>query len=175
MIRLATLFPVLLVLGTDACAAELGRLFYTPAQRTQLDTLRSQKNIAPPVPEVKDAPAVPDTVTYGGVVRRSDGRNTVWINNRAVNDGKPIDELSITSRVRSDHSVSLRLPQAASAVELKVGQSIDVTTGTVVEPYSRRPDAPTAAPKRDPSPPAPARTAGAPRAVDEEDEERPRR
>ena len=86
MIRFATLFPVLLVLGTDACAAELGRLFYTPAQRTQLDTLRSRKNIAPPVPEVKDAPPVPDTLTYGGVVRRSDGRSTVWINNRTVND-----------------------------------------------------------------------------------------
>jgi hypothetical protein len=175
VIRFATLFSVLLVLGTDACAAELGRLFYTPAQRTQLDTLRSQKNIAPPAPEVKDAPAVPDTVTYGGVVRRSDGRSTVWINNRAVNDGKPLDELSISSRVRPDHSVTLQLPQAPGVVKLKVGQSIDVTTGTIAEPYSRRRDAPAAAPKRDPSPPPPARAAGSPRAVDEEDEERPRR
>jgi hypothetical protein len=172
--RFASAFAVMVLLATAARAADFGRLFYTPAQRNQLDTLRSQKNVAPPVPEVNDAPTVPDTLTYGGVVRRSDGRSTVWINNRAVNDGRPLEELSISSRVRPDHSVTLRLPQAPSVVELKVGQSIDVTTGTIVEPYGRRRvDAAPAASQRTPSPPGGA--AGAPRTVDEEDEDRPRR
>jgi hypothetical protein len=129
---------MLLAAAVASAAEPLGRLFYTPVQRTQLDTLRSQKNVAPPVQEAKDPPAAPEVLTYGGIVRRSDGRRTVWINNRMVNDGKAPDDLSISSRSRSDDRLSVRLPQAPGPVELRVGQSFDVQTGTVIEPYARR-------------------------------------
>ncbi|MGQ0751690.1 MAG: hypothetical protein ACT4PS_14240 [Betaproteobacteria bacterium] len=138
MMRALCAAGMLLAAAAASAAEPLGRLFYTPAQRAQLDTLRSQKNVAPPVQEAKEPPAAPEVLTYGGIVRRSDGRSTVWINNRMVNDGKAPDDLSISSRSRSDDRVRVRLPQAPGPVELRVGQSFDVQTGTVTEPYARR-------------------------------------
>lgn len=129
---------MLLAAAGVSAAEPLGRLFYTPAQRAQLDTLRAQKNVAPPAQETKEPPVIPEALTYSGIVRRSDGRSTVWINKRMVNDGKAADDLSVSSRSRSDDRVSVRLPQAAGPVELRVGQSFDVQTGTVTEPYARR-------------------------------------
>ncbi|MGQ0522813.1 MAG: hypothetical protein ACT4P8_04015 [Betaproteobacteria bacterium] len=158
-------------------AEPLGRLFYTPAQRSQLDTLRAQKNVAPPAQEAKEPAAAPEVVTYGGIVRRSDGKSTVWINNRMMNDGKPLDDLSISSRRRADDRVSVSLPQVPGTVELRVGQSFDVQTGSVSEPFTRRArDSVPHAAKELPPPPAksdPPRDAR--RDTDEEDGERSRR
>jgi hypothetical protein len=125
-------------IGYAVYAAEpLGRLFYTPAQRAELDGLRSKKYVAPPTPEPEQPAAIPDVVKYDGIVRRSDGRTTVWINNRAVDDGKPAGELPLSSRVRADHRIRLTLPEAGKEIELRVGQSVDVVSGSIVEPYAR--------------------------------------
>ena len=135
--RLAlSLLVLLLAMGAASAAEPLGRLFYTPAQRAQLDVLRSKKNVAVPVAEQQEPLALPEVVTYGGVVRRSDGKTTVWINNQVVNDGKATDGLAISSRVRPDDSVSLKLPQASGSIDLKVGQSVEIGSGTVAEPYA---------------------------------------
>jgi hypothetical protein len=133
-----SLFALLLAAGAASAADPLGRLFYTPAQRIQLDALRSQKSVAPPVPEQREPVAMPEIVTYGGIVRRSDGKTTVWINNHVVNDGKASDDLAISSKVRSDDSVSLKLPQVSGSIDLKVGQSVEVVSGAIAEPYARR-------------------------------------
>ena len=82
--RLAAAIVLMLGAGT-AAGAELGRLFFTPAQRATLDKMRAQnvgveKTAADTVP----APPLPQNVTLDGIVRRSDGRNTVWLNSRAV-------------------------------------------------------------------------------------------
>ncbi len=133
----SSLIVVLLLFAVDAAPAteSLGRLFYTPAERTQLDGLRSRKNI--PVPIQQEPLPAPEVVTYGGVVRRSDGKTTVWINNHVVNDGKATDGLPISSRVRPDDSVSLKLPQASGSIDLKVGQSVEIGSGAIAEPYAR--------------------------------------
>lgn len=134
--RLALSLLALLFAVKAASAAEsLGRLFYTPAERTQLDVLRSRKNVV--APEQQEPPPAPEVVTYGGVVRRSDGKTTVWINNQVVNDGKASDGLVISTRVRPDDSVSLKLPQASGSIDLKVGQSIEIGSGAIAEPYAR--------------------------------------
>ena len=136
--RLAlSLLALLLAMDAASAAEPLGRLFYTPAQRAQLDVLRSKKNVAVPVAEQQEPLALPEVVTYGGVVRRSDGKTTVWINNQVVNDGKASDGLAISSRVRPDDSVSLKLPQASGSIDLKVGQSVEIGSGTIAEPYAR--------------------------------------
>jgi len=131
--------PVLIcAIACSTCAAEpLGRLFYTPAQRAQLDHLRSQRHVAPPPGEPQQPAVVPEVVKYDGIVRHSDGKTTVWINSRAINDGKPAGDLPVATRVRPDHRLSLTVPQMGKSVELKVGQSADVLSGTVMEPYTR--------------------------------------
>lgn len=169
------LLVVLSVAVSTAHAAEtLGRLFYTPAQRAELDALRGRKNVAPP-PAAPEQPAVvPEVLSYDGIVRRSDGKTTVWINNRAVNDGKPAEDLPLAGRVRPDQRLSVTLPQAEKNIELRVGQSVEVLSGSIAEPYARRPGyarapaEPRVAAKRET--PAPVKPP-----ADDEDEERARR
>ncbi|MGZ5037589.1 MAG: hypothetical protein ACXWF0_17385 [Usitatibacter sp.] len=62
-----------------APATSLGTLFTTPQERERLDRLRRGE------PETREAPgAARGRPTITGFVRRSDGRNTVWI------DGTPL-------------------------------------------------------------------------------------
>jgi hypothetical protein len=126
-----------LAAGTAPAAEPLGRLFFTPAQRAQLDIARSQKSRATLASDQEVAAPVPEVITYGGIVRRNDGKTTVWINNRAVNDGKATDKLPVASRVRPDGSVNLQVPQSDRSVNLKVGQSVEIVSGTIAEPYAR--------------------------------------
>lgn len=132
------LLALVLAAGQAPAAEPLGRLFYTPAQRVQLDALRSQKSTAP-APEREEPTPVPELVTYGGVVRRSDGKTTVWINDRVVNDGKAADSLAISGRIRSDDTLRLQLPQTGRSIDLKVGQSVETVSGVVAERYARSP------------------------------------
>lgn len=66
---------VLALLAPAAGAAELGTLFHSPEERANLEKLRRGEAVQE---EALGAPARKPEVT--GFVRRSDGRNTVWIN-----------------------------------------------------------------------------------------------
>jgi hypothetical protein len=123
-----------------AVAADgLGRLFFTPAQRTQLDTARAQRDRRGPITaESEPTPAQgPDVVTYSGVVRRNDGKTTVWINGKPITERTRGNDVSV-SGVRNDGAISVAVPQAARSTSLRVGQSVDVASGTIEEPYTRR-------------------------------------
>jgi len=58
-------------------AADPGRLFYTPEQRAQLEAARARN-----VTQLRQAgPAAgPDAVRFDGMVIRSDGTGTRWVN-----------------------------------------------------------------------------------------------
>jgi len=129
--------------GNPSLAAEpLGRLFFTPAQRAQLDAARNQKKRAAVTGTIsEEAAPLPEILTYGGVVRRSDGKSTVWLNNRAV-DGREAAAGTVAGQIRADGTLTLRAPQADRRVELKVGQSMEVGSGVIEEPYARRVTAP---------------------------------
>ena len=137
MTRALFALALVLALGETRAAEPLGRLFFTPAQRAQLDVARSQKSRATLASDQEEAAPVPEVVTYGGIVRRNDGKTTVWINNRPVNDGKAADGMPVASRVRPDGSVNLAVPQTSRSVNLKVGQSVEIVSGTIEEPYAR--------------------------------------
>jgi hypothetical protein len=155
----------------------LGRLFFTPAQRASLDVARSQRAraaVATEKPE-QEATPVPQTITYSGVLRRSDGKTTVWINNQPVHDRESAGAAAIVGRVRPDGSVTLQVPQSGRSVSLKPGQSVELLTGAVEEPYSRRLEAPRPEPKPAAKPAADAKSVkpSAPdRAAEREREER---
>jgi hypothetical protein len=147
-------FVVYFALAASAPAAaqaqeRLGRLFFTPAQRASLDVARSQRAraaLSTEKPE-QEATPVPQTITYSGVLRRSDGKTTVWINNQAVHDRESAGAAAIVGRVRPDGSVTLQVPQSGRSVSLKPGQSVELLTGAVEEGYSRRVEAPKPAAK----------------------------
>jgi len=127
----------------------LGRLFFTPAQRASLDVARSQRAraaLSTEKPEQEAAP-VPQTITYNGVLRRSDGKTTVWINNQPVNDEESAGAAAIVGRVRPDGSVTLQVPQSGRSVILKPGQSVELLSGAVEEASSRKLEASKTEPK----------------------------
>jgi hypothetical protein len=127
----------------------LGRLFFTPAQRASLDVARSQRARTALSTEKtdEDATPVPQTITYSGVLRRSDGKTTVWINNQPVHDRQSAGAAAIVGRVRPDGSVTLQVPQSGRSVILKPGQSVELLSGAVEEGYSRKLEASRPEPK----------------------------
>ena len=66
--------------GAQDAAPPLGRLFFTPERRQELDRQRQFK--VPDRPELNADP----TLTINGVVTRSSGQRTVWINGVAHNE-----------------------------------------------------------------------------------------
>jgi|SRR6267142_5793012 len=113
---------LLAVAGNSAAAAEnLGRLFFTPQQRQDLDR-RRQANIQ------ESAVTVNNSLTVNGQVSRSHGKTTVWIN------GVPQES---TRRPLDPARVSLPSGQgdtAESSVNVKIGQTLDKVRGKVKDP-----------------------------------------
>jgi hypothetical protein len=167
ILRLSILFCCALAAALTSVPASaqerLGRLFFTPAQRASLDIARSQRARAAlsteKTEEVVTAAPVPQTITYSGVLRRSDGNTTVWINNQPVNDRESAGAAAIVGGVRPDGSVTLQVPQSGRSVILKPGQSVELLSGAVEEANSRKLEASRPEPKPAAKPAAEARTA----------------
>lgn len=127
----SVLLPIVLCATLCANAAEepIGRLFFTPQQRSQLDRLR-QSNGGP-----VDA-ADPDSriITVNGLVRRSSGKDTAWINS-AARDARDAAAVGATGRAaRGTPGVAVELP-SGKRLSLKAGQTYDPASGRVSEPY----------------------------------------
>lgn len=88
----------------------LGRLFMTPQKRAILDDMR-QRNARINVEQQST-----DTVRLDGIVRRSDGRNVVWINGQSHYDHAPVASLGESSaRVFAGNGRS---------IDLRVGETV---------------------------------------------------
>ncbi len=126
---------VLLAIAQLAPAAEpIGRIFYTPEQRAELDSLRSRRVVAT---QVRNEPT-PEFVTYNGIVRRSDGKATVWVNGESLSEAELRDKQSIIGRIDRSGQILLQTPQAKSSgqLRLKVGQSAELLSGRIDESYA---------------------------------------
>ena len=120
--------------------AELGRLFHTPEQRAFLDLARKtgpESAIVEP-----DAPSTEQGLSVSGIVTRSDGKRSTWVNGRVEHD-------AAVSGKRDGSQVWVKVP--GGEVKLKVGQSLDPATGQVAESYRHAPPPPPAVSK--PAPP----------------------
>ena len=127
ILSLALLLPAL-----HAASADLpGRLFFTPQQRTVLDRTRGQA-VRPVAPGPQ---ATTGSVTFNGFVKPSDGRPTLWLNDKALS-GK---DLPPGYAIAPDQPAALKLPGQKGQVRLKPGQSLDPTNGKIVERYQNTP------------------------------------
>lgn len=133
---------LLLALAPIVQAADpvpIGRIFFTPEQRAQLDLLRTQKAVAT---QVRDEP-VPENVTYNGIVRSSDGKTTVWVNNEVLTDAALRLKQSIVGRVDRNGQILLQTQATGAAqLQLKVGQTAELFSGKVDENYAAQRTAP---------------------------------
>ncbi len=86
-----------------AQSAEIGRLFFTPAERAQLEAARARTSGRAESPA---APAgdTPPPVRYDGIVIRSDGKTTRWVDGAAEFDGAGPSGLK-PGQIRSDGKV----------------------------------------------------------------------
>jgi len=109
----------------------LGRLFFTPEQRNQLDLLRLKKVMAG---QSRDE-SPPEIISYEGIVRRADGGVTVWVNNKTLTERDLREAQSIAGQVERDGRLLLRPAQGApqAALRLKVGQRVELSSGKVEE------------------------------------------
>lgn len=141
---LRLIIPCLALLVMHPASAEIsGRLFFTPEQRAMLDNARRQ-NIQQ---ATEEQAAMSGGVTFNGVVQRSDGRATLWVNNRPMSGA---DAANRFGPVKNGNPV-LKMPYPGQSIDLKVGQRLDPVTGRAVEPYQGRPknEAAKEAPKPD--------------------------
>ncbi|MGH8745856.1 MAG: hypothetical protein ACREUK_05140, partial [Burkholderiales bacterium] len=81
---LPALAGILLAAASAAAAAqELGRLFFTPEQRAELDARRKARVPDKPAAVLIESPST----TFDGYVKRSDGKSTLFLNGEPVTEG----------------------------------------------------------------------------------------
>lgn len=130
MLCLFALLPPLAV-----AAQPLDRLFFTPEQRARMDVARQQERGLRIEDEEAPAPP-PANIILNGVVTRSDGKATVWINNQPQSPEKASQAVGVEGR---GGQLKVTVPDARRGIPLKVGQSLDVASGKVEEVYRRAP------------------------------------
>ena len=115
------------VLTAPSCAQDatpaLGRLFFTAEQRQMLDRQR-QLNI-------KEAVAADPTLTIDGVVTRSSGKRTVWIN--GVAQSAAPGGVAVVSPERDDPGQVVVQASDGKPVKARVGDNVDRHSGEATD------------------------------------------
>ncbi|HNC52528.1 MAG TPA: hypothetical protein PLO14_09865 [Accumulibacter sp.] len=114
----------LLLEAWSASAADdvLGRLFFTPERRQQLDRQRESNTL-----DRQQINAEPG-LTIDGVVTRSGGQSTVWINRNPQHGKEGGSDLQVTPGRGNPARVVVRA-DGSPAVSARVGDTIDRDTG----------------------------------------------
>jgi hypothetical protein len=116
-----------LAASTLVNAEELGRLFFTPEQRTQLDYSYTRE---------ADSDNNDRALMLNGIVQKRGGKRTVWINGVPQQMGR--------SDENTPESVPVPLPGQNKSVKLKVGQRVLLNPSAnpvTTKPISSTPDA----------------------------------
>jgi hypothetical protein len=123
LIGLSSLFAIpALTIAAPTPDTAPGRLFFTPERRAALNRQRELK-----VQEVQTIQS--ETLRLDGVVQRTGGRNTYWINGRPQTEGAAVTSgISIGVKPRNPGSAEIRLGEDA-ATPVNVGEAINRTTG----------------------------------------------
>lgn len=134
MMRVYVCLVLAWAVGTAVAAQPLGRLFFTPGERAAMDVSRGQKHVPKKSASVEAAPETPPTpqsITFDGLVHRSDGKSTAWLNNRALDEREVRSDLPVIGRIRPDGTVTLEVPRTGAKVDLKVGQRAELQSGRI--------------------------------------------
>jgi hypothetical protein len=116
---LALLLMVSAAVAPAAGSADLGRLFFTPQQREDMDRRR--------ITNVQETVVVVESVlTVDGHVSRSAGPATTWINGVPQEDSRP---------GRDPAQVVIQPTEGEAQVSVKVGQTLDRVRGEVREGF----------------------------------------
>ena len=136
MIRLICM--LCLLFSANTAMAEMGRLFFTPAERARLDELRANAKSVEIVDTLGvEAPAEvapPSDVSVQGYVKRGDGKkSTVWINGQPVQENSSGAGVEVGKIQSGSNQIPLMLPNSGKSLRLKAGQVYSPTTDSVNE------------------------------------------
>lgn len=127
-----------------------GTLFTSAEQRTYLDYLRQDFLLRnqqegfniddTQIPEIPTdgpaGPAAPTEYTLDGILRRGDGRISIWLNNQLVSE----DALPANARlIRDGATYALQFTTLTGTRLLRPGQTLLIDSGAVQERYQRPP------------------------------------
>lgn len=113
-----------ILLAPCSQAGGLGRLFFTPEQRTQLEHDRAR------APAAEGGGTTTSVLTVNGIVQKKGGGRTVWINGVAQSAGN--------SDEHNPESLPVSAPGQPKPVKVKVGQKL-----ILEQPAQPNPPAPT--------------------------------
>ena len=123
--RRSAILLILVCSAAPCTAQDLGRLFFTPEQRSALDARRKAR--------VPDRPAmtsvVSPTTRLDGYVKRSGGPSTVFVNGEPVLEGS--SEAPVVDPERRGGRVSIGVGDGGARRELRPGEVLDRGTGEV--------------------------------------------
>lgn len=132
---------VILALLTNlspAHADALGRLFFTPEERSMLDRERQKSGLPGILPGLAEPP--PTTVTLNGHIVRSSGRSTFWFNGRPQYAGDTPQTSEVSEKISVPGEIVVRLPESNRPHSLKVGQTLTPASGEIREGYQKKTD-----------------------------------
>ena len=119
--------------ATSTQAGSLGRLFFTPEQRAQLEykrvhnaTVAAGSGVA-----TTEESGTSSVLTVNGIVQKKGGARTVWINGKAQNAG--------SSDEHNPESLPVSVPGQSRPVKLKVGQKLILEQPAQKEPPASAP------------------------------------
>lgn len=147
-----TLALACLYTPSKAAAEELGRLFFTPQQRQDLDRRRATNRVEEETPQIKEGP-----LTLEGHIQRSGGNAVTWINGIPQYDSRANHDPATVTVVpnEGEPGVSLKVGQIYQRGSGEVRDLLNGGTITVGKPSSRSKPATRSSPAA--KSPAPAR------------------
>jgi hypothetical protein len=124
---------------------DFGRFYTTPRQRADLEELRQKRPRDDIIIEVasetipdedtdNNIENIIDSISLNGLVYRTDGKNTAWINRSSTSFGSIENQYTLVQEKDVDPDrVKISLPDETNTVRLKVGQQYDVMTRQVYD------------------------------------------
>lgn len=113
---------IMLLISPLAQGEPLGRLFLTPERRAVLERQR-QLNIEEKTQETVEVASV----HVNGVVRRGNGKATVWVNGRPQQDDEISTGVTVRSSPKDPAQVDIRVGDETLS-SLKIGESLNRAT-----------------------------------------------
>lgn len=123
-LAIGLLCGLLLQSPLSSAADELGRLFFTPERRAALDRQRELN-----LPQEQQL-GENDAWALDGIVLRTSGKRTVWINGTPINEGSPL----LGVKAKRSHPGQAKILSGQDETALLVGSSVQPATGAVINP-----------------------------------------
>jgi len=130
-------FIIILFYSSFSFAEELtiGRLFFSPKERAELDQLRLQFEQTKYTQNKENATPIPNFLNLKGFIKTNQGRNVVWLDNNNAIEELNIPGLRVDISNVNENGLPIHIINGDKQLKLKPGQRLDTTNGQIMERY----------------------------------------